>query len=591
MLDDIHAMMSMAASAGGLGAYQVDSEGTILHWSQSAEKLFGYTEAEMLGNSVYTLIPCEHHGGFAEFVSRLEHQSCLKVHSTRRKKCGATFLALITACRLQSIGNNGVIVVLVRDEGATKEEARFAELAASIVMSSTDAIASVDASGHVLTWNAAATRLFGYSAAEMVGQSMRPLFPPQRQWARGMGASELAQGRSLMHDTVRIHKDGREIPVSLVASPLIDGEGTYLGYSVIFRSATDKAKSVAAARDAERFNERVLVASNDWISVISLSGTLMYINPAGMKVLDRNDDPTANNANWISLWQDKDRSFVEAHLSLAIGGTATRFDADIVTVRGRTVALDVTITPIVDENGIVVRVLAIAHDETEKREQRAHLNLVVRELSHRVKNLLAVISGMARSSSAEDGDVQTFQKNFHARIRSLAKSHDLLVGVDWRGLDIAELLRSQVSAFGVGTHDRRITLSGPTTILRPEPAQMLGLAFHELATNAAKYGALADAGGKLDIFWERTVAEQGGEALRFIWQESVPGKISPAKRTGFGSEVLNELVAEMLGGESSLSFGDSSVTWTLNVSCLAEIASADDAAVPIGAPEAITAPC
>ncbi|MEZ5843849.1 MAG: PAS domain S-box protein [Hyphomicrobiaceae bacterium] len=569
---EMQSALSILASAGGIAAYSLDKTGTILSWTPGATALFGYAEEDIVGQSVQRLIPDEHRESFRQYVSQLDHQQCIRVRTVRRRRNGTDFAAEISACRIRASDGEDAFAVVVRDVQQVAPEPQKAALITSIIEASSDAIASVDASGTVLTWNPAAEKLFGYTAAEMIGNSMRPLFPQDRQWAFGMGATELAKGRRLMHDTVRMHKDGTEIPVSLVASPLIASDGVYLGYSVIFRSIAEKQVSLAALRDAERFNQRVLAASRDWISVIDLSGRVMFLNPVGQLLLGAKPDDGLEKIVWADAWPEADRNLIAAHVQVAIGGEPSRFEAELTAADGNTYAMDVTVTPITDESGKVMRVLALAHDETEKRRQRRHLDLVVRELSHRVKNLLAVISGMARSSVADDMDVHRFQSDFYARIRSLAKSHDLLVGTDWRGIEVADLIRSQLSAFVASDIDPRIAVYGPPTLLRPEPAQMLGLAFHELATNASKYGALAHAGGRLSVTWSRTASDDGTQALQLVWREQVPVPIAVATRFGFGSEVLNEIVAEMLEGTSVLDFESEGVTWTLVVDDLTHIA-------------------
>ena len=576
MLNDFNSVVAMVASAAGAAAYTLNEEGTILVWTNAAEELFGYSSDEMVGSTVYKLIPDSHRESFGIFASQMNYQPFIRARSLRRSKCGDVFLAEICAIRLQATISGATFAVVVRNLNRTEHKQSDASLAASIVESSSDAIASVGPAGEVLTWNAAATRLFGFSADEMIGNSMLPLFPVARRWAFGMGATELAKGRPLMHDTTRLHKDGHEIPVSLVASPLIDESGAYLGYSVMFRTQADQTQSLAAVRNAERFNQRVLEASRDWVSIINTAGEAMYINPAGLAMLGFEQDPSVHRARWISFWPESEQGLIAAHLAQAVNGIETRFDGQITPWTGAQYAFDVTITPIKDDEGNVVRVVAVAHDETEKRRQREHLDVVVKELSHRVKNTLAVISGMSRSPVTEGTDIETYQASFHARIRSLARSHDLLVGMDWRGLDVDDLLRSQTGGFGQGVADRRFSFHGPRMVFKPEPAQMLGLAFHELATNASKYGALSKPDGRLEVTWSRHLTEEGIEAFEFRWQEFVTGTSVPSGRSGFGSEVLTEIVAEMLNGTSELLFEPTGVSWTLSIPDLTHIVCIDD---------------
>src|SRR5262245_33644056 len=129
-----------------------------------------------------------------------------------------------------------------------------------------------------------------------------------------------------------------------------------------------------------------------------------------------------------------------------------------------------------------------------------YVDVLMREASHRAKNLLAVVQVMAQHT-ADEIDPKVFAERLSQRLAGLAATHDLLVAADWRGVDIGDLARAQLAQFGdlVGT---RITLDGPPLRLRPAAAQSIGMALHELTTNATQYGALSNAAGLLRVEWD-----------------------------------------------------------------------------------------
>jgi two-component sensor histidine kinase len=189
----------------------------------------------------------------------------------------------------------------------------------------------------------------------------------------------------------------------------------------------------------------------------------------------------------------------------------------------------------------------------------------MRELTHRSKNLLAVIQAIARQAAASSPDLDAFHREFGQRLRGLAQSHDLLVASNWEGAPIDDLVHSQLAFLG-RTDQARIQIEGKSMLLTPEAAQNLGLALHELATNAVKHGALSSAAGKVQVSWS-ILEEPGAEQrLHFVWRESGgAGKVMMPERKGFGHVVLEDVVPGMFGGAATLAFEPGGFTWALDV--------------------------
>src|SRR5665213_1832375 len=161
---------------------------------------------------------------------------------------------------------------------------------------------------------------------------------------------------------------------------------------------------------------------------------------------------------------------------------------------------DLHVEPLRNDSGDIVGLTCASVDVTERKEGEAHLRLLLRELTHRSKNLLAVIQAMARQTARHAGSTDAFLTQFGARLQALAASHDLLVRESWYGASLGELIRSQLGAY-IGNAEEQLTVDGPPTALKPEAAQNFGLALHELAVNAAKFGALSLPSGRVSITW------------------------------------------------------------------------------------------
>jgi PAS domain S-box-containing protein len=213
---------------------------------------------------------------------------------------------------------------------------------------------------------------------------------------------------------------------------------------------------------------------------------------------------------------------------------------------------DLHIEPLRDITGAIVGLSCAAVDITERKEGEAHLRLLMRELTHRSKNLLAVIQAMARQTARHVGSIDAFLAQFGARLQALATSHDLLVQESWYGVSLLELVRSQLGHHmdRVGT---QVSLDGPGVVLKPEAAQSLGLALHELATNAAKYGALSVPGGHVSIRWRRMPATEG-HGVEICWDEERGPKVKQPKQRGFGSMVIEQNLTRALDAEVSMNF-------------------------------------
>jgi PAS domain S-box-containing protein len=221
--------------------------------------------------------------------------------------------------------------------------------------------------------------------------------------------------------------------------------------------------------------------------------------------------------------------------------------------RGSTVRwYDFHIEPLRDMTGEFVGLTCAAVDITERKEGEAHLRLLMRELTHRSKNLLAVIQAMARQTGRHAGTIESFLEQFSARLQALAASHDLLIQESWYGALLTELVRTQLGHY-LDREGSQVTTEGPAILLKPEAAQSLGLALHELSTNAAKFGALSVPNGRVTIEWRRQPVEEGFGA-EIIWTESGGPPVRKPERQGFGSLVIERNLARSLDADVDLAF-------------------------------------
>src|SRR5262245_61373026 len=226
---------------------------------------------------------------------------------------------------------------------------------------------------------------------------------------------------------------------------------------------------------------------------------------------------------------------------------------------GRLIDVSLTVSPIV-ANGKIVGIAKIARDITERKQAQLAQTLLLRELNHRTKNLLAIADSIVRQTSKTAPPRDLIDRISH-RLHALSVNQDLMVEYEWRGADIARIIESQLAPI-VDDRASRINLSGPPCILSPRTAQAMGLTIFELASNALRYGALSAQTGMVHIVW--AIADQsGGREFRMRWQELGGPPAMPPSAPGFGSTIIERVIARSLLGTAKVTYAPSGLTWEL----------------------------
>jgi PAS domain S-box-containing protein len=199
--------------------------------------------------------------------------------------------------------------------------------------------------------------------------------------------------------------------------------------------------------------------------------------------------------------------------------------------------------------------VCVAQDVTERKAREEQVHLLMREVNHRAKNMLSLVQAIARQTAARESE--GFIGCFTERIQALAANQDLLIRNEWQGVDVEDLVRAQLAHFAdlVGS---RIAVGGPKVHLNAAAAQAIGLALHELATNAGKYGALSVPSGHVDVGWRAD-----GDIFAMSWTERNGPPVSQPERRGFGSTVIESMAKRTVGGEVQLDYAPSGLTWGL----------------------------
>ncbi|HVN01760.1 MAG TPA: HWE histidine kinase domain-containing protein [Caulobacteraceae bacterium] len=200
-----------------------------------------------------------------------------------------------------------------------------------------------------------------------------------------------------------------------------------------------------------------------------------------------------------------------------------------------------------------IRLAGVSMDITVRKTSEERQRMLLDELNHRVKNTLASVQSIALQTGRTAETAEEFESAFLARINALARVHDLLTTVSWEGASLADIVAQTLAPYEGRALDGRAGYSGPDVRLGPNAAVTLAMAFHELATNAAKYGALSNDRGRIDIDWR---IEHGaeGELVEINWSEHGGPPIGPPKRRGFGTQFLQRALAREFDGRVNLRF-------------------------------------
>ena len=439
------------------------------------------------------------------------------------------------------------------------DELELARLAA-IVDHSSDAILSTSLDGIVQTWNNAATRLYGWRPEEIIGKPIDLIVPPALHEQEAAILSAVARGENVSRMlTERRTKNGETISVSLTVSPIRGSDGTVVAISKIAHDSREQAKLVLGLR--ERSDQFTALANNipqlAWLA--DSQGWIYWYNQrwfeyTGFKLEDME--------GWG--WR---RVHHPDHVDRVVERIQHSWDTgepweDLFPLRRADGVFRWFLSranPLRDEDGNVILWCGTNTDITDELEAKNRIALLIREVNHRSRNMLSTLKAMVNRSSADTAE--ELAQSLHRRITALASNQELLDGGDWSGARIDAIVEAQLAHIDDAARER-VRLDGSDDLtIKAAQAEALGLAIHELATNAEKYGALSDESGSVMVEWSRTTDEAGEEMLHISWTETGGPAVTEPTRTGFGTTLITRNMEHVFGGKVSLDYADSGLSW------------------------------
>jgi PAS domain S-box-containing protein len=232
------------------------------------------------------------------------------------------------------------------------------------------------------------------------------------------------------------------------------------------------------------------------------------------------------------------------------------------------------ISSVCDEAGNVVQHFISLVDHTSQREKQAHCEMLIDELNHRVKNTLSTVQAITRQALRANDDPKVVGESIESRIFALSRSHDLLTHHNWESAGLHDLIVAALEPFGVANgRAERFKVEGANTRLTPKATLALGIALHELATNAVKFGAFSNDIGTIRINWQIEMRPDG-ERLILTWREENGPAVAPPTRTGFGSQVIERGLAHELKAKVRLDYLPGGLVCTIDLPVPPKVADA-----------------
>lgn len=453
---------------------------------------------------------------------------------------------------------------------------RLAELEA-LYSSAPLGLAMIDNNLQYVRANDALAEINGVAAADHIGRFIFEISPDLRAQAETRFREVLATGepiRNVEFASAAASKAGVRRDLLEHIYPLRDADGEVSGIGVIVEDITERKKVESELASTNVKLRRTLdllflALRTAGVSVFTQDRDLRYIWIGGdyfgcdPEEAVGADDAAILPPDLVAPMSALKKRVLEAGEPASVD---MPYQKD-----GKTHWCNIHVEPWLIRKGVVQSLLGAISDVSERKATEQHIRTLLSELAHRSKNLLTVIQVMARRSVSPGVPSTDFVDSFIERLSGLAQSHDLLAREDWRGISMNELVTSQIGHLRTGASER-LVLEGPDVILTPVAAQNLGMAIHELSTNAVKYGALSVASGKVRISWSLDKDDEGNNRLQLSWVERGGPVVQPPSRRGFGRFVIEAIAARALNGTVDLRFEPEGVSCTIE-------GSADDSVI------------
>jgi PAS domain S-box-containing protein len=529
-------------------------DGLVEFWNTGAERLYGFAPNEAVGRSSHALLQTEFPIEFAELRSKLLNERYWSGELRHICKDGRE---VTVDSRMQLLGDDTVLEVN-RDVTAVKalhiqQAALLRELGATTakfeaLFNQSGIFAGIlDLQGYVRDVNDLAVDACGYTKEQVLN---RPFW--ETPWWRGSEqmkakirfATAQAASGSIFREELRYWiADGSERFVDFAMHPIRDQSGAVTFLHPTGIDITECKQAEAALRESEqqlRGMASIVESSDDAIVSKNLDGIITSWNRGAERIFGYSAEEAIGQPITIVIPQDRQDEERMILTRLRRGERIDHFETVRQRKHGSLIVVSVTISPVKNAEGKIVGASKNARDITEQKRTQEQIATLAREAEHRSRNLLATVQATVNLSQSDTPE--GLKHAIGGRIQALANVHSLFVETRWIGAELSAIATQELSPYSE-KDERRVRIDGPQVLLEPNTAQAIAVTFHELATNAAKYGALSVPNGQIDLKW---LHEADGRLI-LRWTEMGGPAVQTPTRQGFGTRIIERITGQLKG--------------------------------------------
>jgi len=422
----------------------------------------------------------------------------------------------------------------MRPQSAEFETARTERLA-DLLMLSYEPMFAWKLDGAIEFWNAGAERLYGFAPNEAVGHSSHSLLQTKHPIELAELRSQLRGKRYWVGELRHICKDGREV--------IVDSRMQLLGDETVLEVNRDVTQLKALLATIHETDQRlrsvaaIVESSDDAIVSKNLDGVITSWNKGAERIFGYPAEEAVGQPITIVIPHDRLDEELTILTRIRRGERIDHFETIRQRKNGSLIVVSLSVSPVKDAEGMIIGAAKIARDITEQKRTQEMIATLAREAEHRSKNLLATVQATVMLS--ESDTPEDLKRVIAGRIQALSNVHSLFIQTRWIGADLLSIATQELAPYS----EVNVRIDGPPTLLEPNLAQTVAVVLHELATNAAKYGALSAANGHVDLKWSH---EADGE-LHLLWKETGGPIVQEPTHKGFGGRVIERLIAQLSG--------------------------------------------
>ena len=414
-----------------------------------------------------------------------------------------------------------------------------------------------DSTGRFVRVNDRFCQITGRSREELLGLRMQDITHPQDLPANLPLFNEAAQGGGSFDIVKRyLRPDGGEVWVHNSVTTVRDDQGAPVSTICVTIDITDRRLAEEQVRASEALQRAITEATPECIKIVGAAGELIHMNQAGLDMVEAPDLETVIGADTFALIAPEHRQLWRRNHARVIEGESLSWEFDIVGLGGTRRRMETHAVPLPRPDGSVAQ-LAVTRDVSQRKKAEEHQRLLINELNHRVKNTLAIVQGLAQQSFKGQQVPPPVLRAFDGRLAALSAAHNILTQRNWEHASLAQIADDTIAPHRSG--EDRIVVDGPDLLISPRMAVSLALALHELATNAAKYGALSTPAGRVEIAWR-----EENKRLRLVWRESGGPRVETPSIRGFGTRMIERGLSADLGGAVKIDFLPEGVVCTVD---------------------------